>query len=125
MPMKKTIKINGTDYTSFFTPTGYTVAYKKIRGKNSGHMLDGSYTDDVLATKTVITCICMPLNEEKLSAFLVEISDTYVTVEYYDPKVKAYKTVQAIPSDPSQKFRGSGSDLLEYWTGTVVQFTER
>lgn len=123
--MKKTIKINGVNYTNFFTPTGYTVFYKKIHGKNSGYMLDGSYTDDVLDTKAVITCICMPMNEDQLSDFLIAISDTYLQVEFYDPKEKAYRTAEMMPSDPSQKFRGSGADLLDYWTGTVVQFTER
>lgn len=123
--MKKTIKINEIDYTDFFTPEGYTVSYKKIRGKNSGYMMDGSYTDDVLATKAAITCICMPLNEERLSEFLTAVSDTYLNIYFYDPKVKKYRTAEMMPSEPAQKFRGTGADLMDYWTGTVMQFAER
>lgn len=123
--MKKVIKINGTDYTDFFTPTGYSVSYKKIRGVNTGYMLDGSYTDDVLAIKAVITCICMPTNEERLSEILTTIADTYLDVYFYDPRLKAYRTAQMMPSDPEQKYRGTGADLVDYWTGTVIQFTER
>lgn len=123
--MKKIIKIDGVDYTSFFTPTGYSVSYKKIRGGNAGYMLDGSYRDDVLATKAVITHICMPLDEEKLSQFLAAISGTYLTVYFFDPKQNSYREAEMMPSDPSQKFKGTGADLLDYWTGTVVTFTER
>lgn len=123
--MKKTIKINGIDYTDFFTPTGYSVSYKKIRGAHSGYMLDGSYTDDVLDTKAVITCICMPTNESRLAEILIETSNVYVDVEFYDPKIGKYRTAEMMPSDPNQKYKGTGTDLLDYWTGTVIQFTER
>lgn len=123
--MKKRIKIDGIEYTSLFTPEGYTVSYKKIRGNNSGYMLDGSYTDDVVDTKAVITCVCMPLNEDQLSEFLVAISDVYLNVWFYDPKIKDYRTAEMLPSEPTQKFAGTGTNSLDYWTGTVVQFTER
>ncbi len=123
--MKKTIKINGIDYTDFFTPVGYSVSYKKIRGNNSGYMMDGSYTDDVRAIKAVITCICMPLDESKLSKLLTSIAETYVTVYFYDPKVGQYRESKMMPSEPTQKFKGSSADLIDYWTGTVIQLTER
>ena len=123
--MKKHIKLNGIDYTEAFTPTGYTVSYKKIRGKNSGYMMDGSYTDDVLAIKAIVTCICMPTTEALLSQLLLAVSATYVDVYFFDPRQNSYRTAQMIPSEPTQKFRGKGSDLLDYWTGTVLQFTER
>ena len=123
--MKKRITINGRDLTDAFTPTGYTVSYKKIRGTASGYMLDGSYTDDVLASKAVITHTLMPANEAVLSQVLVAIADTYCNVNFYDPKVQAYRTAQMMPSEPQQKFRGTGSDSVDYWTGTVITFTER
>lgn len=125
--MRKTIKINGKDFTDAFTPTGYTVSYIKRRGNrnNSGIMLDGSYVDDVLAIKAVVTYYCMPINETILQELLVEIAATYVQLEYYDPKEKTYRTITAMPSEPSQKYRGDGADALEYWTGTVIVFTEK
>jgi len=123
--VKKTLKINGIDYTDCFTPVGYSVSYKKIRGNSSGYMMDGSYTDDVRAIKAVITCICMPLDERKLSRFLTAIAETYVAVYFYDPKAGQYREAEMMPSDPNQKFKGSGADLMDYWTGTVIQLTER
>lgn len=123
--MNKTIKINGIEYTDFFTPTGYSVSYKKIKGQNVGYMLDGSYTDEVLAVKAVVTCICMPTNEQKLSQLLTVLANEYLDVYFYDPQKGVYRTAQMMPSDPSQIYKGKGADLLDYWTGTVIQFTER
>ena len=121
----KTIAINGKDYSDIFTREGYIVSYIKRRGQNSGIMLDGSYTDDVLAVKAVVTCYCMPTNESQLQELLTAISETYVTLRYYDPKNGEYRTITAMPSDPQQKYKGFGGDMNEYWTGTVITFTER
>lgn len=124
--MKKTIKINGIDFSDLFTMYGYTVQYKKISGPNSGYMLSGDYTDDVRKWKAVITCIAIPTTEEQLSALLSEVCDgAYCTVYFFDPKIKAYRTAEMMPSEPSQKHRGTGSNAFEYWTGTVLTFTER
>lgn len=123
--MPKAIKINGVDFTDLFTPTGYIVDYKKIRGPNSGYMLDGSYTDDVLAVKSVITCTCMPMGESDLTKLLSEISGEYANVYFFDPKENGYRTAEMLTPETSQKFRGAGADTVDYWTGTKLQFTER
>lgn len=123
--MSKNIYINAEDYTDVFTPTGYTVSYIKRRGKNSMTMLDGTYIDDVLAIKAVVTCYCMPTNETQLQKLLTDISNPYVTVTFFDPRVKSYRIMTAIPSEPSQKFRGQGTNAIDYWTGTVITFTEK
>lgn len=123
--MKKTIKINGKDFTEYFTPTGYSVSYKKIRGPNSGYMQDGSYTDDVLAVKAIVTCTCMPLDETKLSTLLSEISGAYADVIFFDPAMNEYRTAKMLTPEPSQKFKGTGADSVDYWTGTILQFTEK
>lgn len=122
--MRKIIKINNKDYTDAFTPTGLVISYKKIRGNNSGYMLDGSYVDDVKAVKTVINATCMPTDERILSELLVEISATYVDLYYYDPRLMGYRNIKAMPSEPQQTYRGQTCDNLERWTGTVIQFTE-
>lgn len=122
--MRKTIKINNTDYTDAFTPTGLVVSYKKIRGNNSGYMLDGSYVDDVKAVKAVISATCMPTDERILSELLVEISATYVDLYYYDPRLMGYRTIKAMPSETEQAHRGRTCDNLERWTGTAITFTE-
>lgn len=36
-------------------------------------MLDGSFTEDILAIKAVITCTCMPLTETQLNALLAQL----------------------------------------------------
>lgn len=113
------------DYTSAFTPTGYTVSYIKRRGPNSGDMEDGTHVDDVRATKAVVTCFCMPANETVISNLLTLISETYLQVYFYDPKIKAYRTMIAMPSEPSQRYRGEAASSVEYWTGTVITFTEK
>lgn len=122
--MPKTIKINNKDYTNYFTPTGLLVQYNKIRGQNSGYMLDGSYTDDVRAIKVTATGTCMPLDEEQLSQLLVEISTQYVDLYFYDPRLMGYRTAKVMPSDPSQTYRGQFVDGKQRWTGTVIQFKE-
>ena len=121
----KTIKINGIDITSYFTPAGYSVEYKKITGSNSGYMLDGSYTEDVLARKAVVVLPCMPLKEADLSALLSNIyQDDYVTVYFFDPQKQAYRTMEAIAGETEAKFRGAGGTGLSFWTGMIVTLTE-
>lgn len=122
----KRIKINGTDYSSYFTRTGYTVAYESVQGNNAGQMLDGTYTEDELKIRTVITLDCMPLNQAQLSAILKEVYDrVYHTVEYFDPKTNTYIEEEMRRSVSTQKYRGFCSNGLEYWTGTVITFTSR
>ena len=122
--MSKRLWTNGVEITSALTPTGYTVSYIKRRGNNSGVMMDGSYTDDVLAVKAVVTCYCMPTKESVLQQLLTMTANTYVTVKFYDPQRGGYRTMNAMPSEPNQTYKGTGADALEYWTGTVITFTE-
>lgn len=124
--MKKSIKINATDFSDLFTPYGYTVQYKKVTGSNSGYMLNGDYTEDLRSMKAVITGICMPTTDEQLSNLLKQIyADTYCSVYFYDPKIQNYRTAIMIPSETTSTHRGNGSNGLDYWTGTKVTFTER
>lgn len=123
--MRKNISINGVSFTDIFTPTGYTVSYQKRHGNNDGLMLDGSQIEDVRAVKAVVTCYCMPTDEAQLQQLLTVLANTYVTLNYFDPRTGAYRVITAIPSEPSQKYRGRGINSLEYWTGTVVTFTEK
>lgn len=126
MPEGKTIKINGTDYTSYFTRIGYSVAYESVQGNNAGLMLDGSYTEDELKIRTVVTLPCMPLDQEKLSDILQEVyASSYPVVEYFDPMTRSYKTAEMRREVSEQTYKGQGTNGLEYWTGTVIIFTTR
>ena len=124
--MSKTIKINGVDFTNMFAPIGYRVGYKSIQGNNGGLMLDGSYTDDELAQKAVIYLTCMPLGEDDLSALLASVyGSKYPQVYYFDPKTGGYREIAARRGETEQKYRGTGADGKEYWTGTVLTLTEK
>ena len=124
--MRKTIKINGNDFTDYGTPIGYKTTYRKVYGQNAGTTQSGDYVDDVLAWKTDIEWICMPLNEEQLEDVFSEIcKNTYCTITFFDPKIKDYRTAEMMASEPSQTYKGQGTDGLFYWTGTSFTFSER
>lgn len=122
----KRIVINGTDYTSYFTAIGYSVQYESVQGNNAGLMLDGSYTEDELKIRTIVTLPCMPLDQEKLSNILQEVySSSYHTVEYFDTMTNKYKTEEMRRRVSTQKYRGTGADGKKYWVGTVITFETR
>lgn len=88
-------------------------------------MQDGSYTDDVLAIKAVITCTCMPLTELKIAQLLQVISETYADVYFFDVRLNEYRTAKMLTPETTQEFKGTGADSNDYWTGTILQFTEK
>lgn len=88
-------------------------------------MLDGSYTDDVLDVKAVIKGTCMPLSEEKLSKLLSEISGTYADVFFFDPMLNEYRTAAMLTPETNQEYKGTGINSVDYWSGTILQFTEK
>lgn len=123
--MRKMIKINDVDFTDFFTPVGYKVKHKKITGPNSGYMLDGSYVEDVLAVKAIITCTCMPLSETQLSTLLAQLYGDALSVYFYDPRMGEYRTADMSCEPPEGVDRGQGTNATEYWTGVVLCMTEK
>ena len=123
--MSKTIKINGIDFTSYFTPVGYKVGHKKIKGPNEGYMLDGSFTEDVLAIKAVITCTCMPLTETQLNTLLEQLYSGNLSVYFFDTQSGGYRTANMMCDPPEGVDRGTGTNATEYWTGMVLAFTEK
>ena len=89
-------------------------------------MLDGSYTEDEIAQKAVISLPCMPLNSSDLPILLSNIYGAeYPKVYYYDPKTGDYREIYTRRSETKQQFRGLGTDGKEYWTGTALTLTER
>ena len=123
--MRKTIKINNVDFTAYFTPVGYKVTHKKIKGPNEGYMLDGSFTEDILAIKAVITCTCMPLTETQLNALLTQLYSGTLNVYFFDPKTGDYRTAAMTCEPPESVDRGQGTNAAEYWTGVVLVLTEK
>lgn len=124
--MAKTIQINRKDFTDYFTQAGYTVGYVSVQGSNAGLMLDGSYTEDEIALKAVITLRCIPLTEQQLKEVLDEVYFwPYCDVYYYDPLTHGYRRISARRTVTEQKYRGFTADRKERWTGTVITFTEQ
>ena len=123
---QKNIYINGTDYTAYFPPSGYEVSYEKVSGQNEGLMLDGSYEEDTLAIKAVVSSPLMPLTEKQQSKIVSDIlSDDYASVYYFDPRKNAYRSAVMRYEIGTTKHRGTGADGNEYWTGLTVKFTDR
>ena len=123
---RKTIQINGTDYTNLFPPAGYEVSYAKITGNNEGTMLNGAYTEDTIAIKAVVSSPLIPLTEAQQSGFIQNLlSNDYATVYYFDPRKNAYRTAVMQYNISTTKHRGTGADGNEYWTGITVTFADR
>ena len=121
----ETLRLNGIDFTHSFTSIGYLVHYKKILGSNSGYMLDGSYVEDLLAIKAVITLPAMPLQEADISRLLQTVyQKSYVDVSYFYPRVQGYRTNAAIPEESEAVYRGEGGTGLIFWTGVQITLTE-
>lgn len=99
--------------------------YKRRIGKNSRITLSGLRKDDVLAYKAVVTRFCMPLDEVKLQQLFVTIAADVVSIRYFDPRIRAYRTMTAIPSEPQFRDRGKGGTTTDYWTGTAIIFEEQ
>lgn len=124
--MRKNISINDVDCSTIFTRYGYSVSYIKIRGDAGGTMLDGSTTEDVIAIKAVVTLSFMPQTEEELNAFLnLLYKSDYAKVNYFDPKAKDYRTVEAIYSEITSKHILTNVNNDEMWAIEQLTLTER
>ena len=124
--MAKPFKIDNVDFSSYSPEVGYSVGYQPVSGPNGGQMIDGTYTEDEVKLNAVITYPCYPLNETQLSNILNAVySSPYHMVYYFDPKTKAGREVQCRRAVTTQRYKGYGADGVEYWTGTVITFTER
>lgn len=124
---KKTIRINGIDFTSCVPRAGYMVTYKKMDGGQGGMMLDGSTTVDTLAIKAVVTVPVLPsLGDAAISTILSEllVSD-YPTLSYFDPWRNEYREVETIVDGVETLHAGTNINYDEVWKTPSLVFTER
>ena len=122
----KRIVIDTVNFSSYFTDPGYQVGYVSKDGGQGGMMLNGSESVDELAVKSVITLPCMPLDEGQLNRLLEVLMPTPLhTVEYFDPRFGGQRTAIMKRSMPTMKYRGFGTNAKEYWTGMVIELTEK
>ena len=123
--MQRTVLINGLDFTDCFDPR-YSVTYPKVQGQNAGLMLNGTYTDDIIAQRGRFSMPTGPVPEARLQQLLqVLTSDDYVTVYIYDPRDGTFRTgVMRVEIDEMEHL-GTGSAGREYWNGPTVTFEDR
>jgi hypothetical protein len=91
------LKIDGKDYSHLVPRRGYQVAYKKVLGGNSCYTLDGTYHEDVLAYKAIVTIELMPMSPETLAELVVSVENC-VNATYHDVKTKTDVTRKALVS---------------------------
>lgn len=124
--MEKNIIINGDNCSSLFPRFGYVVSYKKIHGSAGGTMLDGSITEDVIALKAEIKLTLMPFTEKALSDFLSSLyGSDYAVVNYFDPMVNAYKTIEAIVGEIETQHSFINCNKDDIWMSGTLTLTER
>lgn len=119
-------KINGEDFTSYFLPyTPHNISYKPIIGQNGGVMLSGVEYVDELRVNAVIDMQCKPLNDEQTAHLLQTLyRNTYVQLEYFDPRKGDYRMISAKRAVSPMQYIGGlvGGD---YNKGLTVTFEER
>lgn len=121
----KTILINGVNFTSYFTPSGFVCAYTKIDGGNGGTMKNGDTIQDIVAVKARGQATCMPLNELQQAKLLAAIYESQpVTLQYFDARLGHNRSIEAYMEASEATYRGYGGTGVEFWTGIVVSFSE-
>lgn len=121
----KTIMINGVDFTSYFTPSGFVCSYEMIEGQNSGVMKNGDMVKDILAVKARGQAKCMPLHESQQAKLLAAIYEVQpVTLQYFDARTGGNRTVKAYMDASKTTYKGYGGTGVEFWTDLVVSFSE-
>lgn len=121
----KTILINGVNFTSYFTPSGFVCAYTKIDGGNGGTMKNGDTIQDIIAVKARGQATCMPLNELQQAKLLAAIYESQpVTLQYFDARLGHNRSIEAYMEASEATYRGYGGTGVEFWTGIVVSFSE-
>lgn len=122
----KTIRINGVDYSSYFTRYTYAVSYKKVKGNAGGTMLDGTTTDDTIAVKATITLPVAAFKEEELAMLISSLySSDYPIVEYFDTRAKAYRTIETRMDDAKMSYLLENVYGDTWWKFDVLKLTER
>jgi len=83
-----TLFLDSADFSSYVKKRGYSVTYKKILGPNSFTTLDGTYHEDVIAKKAVVSVPLNPVTAVNLSTLTNAIYKAS-SATFYDPEVGA------------------------------------
>lgn len=122
----KELIINGVDYSEFCPEGGCAVQYKKVLGKASGVMLDGTEVEDLIKSKAVLTVTFLPMDGETQSKLLKNLrANRYAQVRYFDPEENDYREIEAIWSEPKTQFLFRDIYERDMWKINPITFRER
>lgn len=114
--MNMTLLIDSVDFSSYLTKRGYTVDYKKVMGANSCYTLDGTYHEDVLARKAVVTAPLLPMTSAKLSA-IIKACDSCTNATFLDTKTNTIVTKPVIATLSSASIALNKANAL-FWNNS-------
>ncbi len=123
--MRLPIVIDGVDFTPYTMKNGYRVQYIRREGVNSGLMLDGSTTIDVLAFKAVIEWDLTAMTSAQFSNVCNACIKNEVTVTFFDPKTNAERTAVFFPTLGQANYAFSRHNLHYFRDGAVLTLEEK
>lgn len=122
--MRLPLYINAIDFSKAAQKYGYSVYYEDRVGPNSGNMLSGDSTYDLLDRRAVITWILNDLQSATLSQLMTVCNDKYVSVTFFDPRIDKDRTSVFAPT-----ITGLGINMLQsgvkWFGGGVLTLKEK
>lgn len=122
--MRLPLYINAIDFSKAAHKYGYAVQYEDRTGPNTGNMLSGDSTYDLLDRKAVITWQLNDLPSATLSQLMTVCRDKYVSVTFFDPMLDRDRTGVFAPT-----ITGLGINMLQggvkWFGGGVLTLKEK
>lgn len=119
------LEINAVDFTADANRTAYSVVYEDRIGPNSGFMLDGTETGDLLKRKAVITWPLNDLTSDRLSRIMLICEDEYVAVKFFDPRINGVRSSVFKPNISAATCNNVTPRGVYWFTGQVLTLRER
>lgn len=117
MAISTVLKIDGVDYTSqILTP--FTIERNKLWGDDTGRVMSGDMKGTLVGVFPKLVVLFMPRSEAQLSALLTALDKAFQTVQYYDPKTRALKSMGTYTND----YEVSIINLTPYYSEVKVSF---
>ena len=96
--MKLPLTIDSINYSAATSQNGYSCTLIKREGKNSGIMLDGSRTVDILDFKISVSYVINPAEGVDIARLYASCMKDYVTATVWDATTNDEKTATFIPA---------------------------
>lgn len=116
------LTINGV---GVHNPSSFSVDIMDLSSEESGRLLNGEMTKDLIARKRKLNCSWNTLTWSQVSQLLTAVEQSInLTVTYPDPQIGSYTTKTFYVGDRSAPAVWL-ADGKEYWNGTSFNFIER